>query len=93
MNKMDEAPETDWARVDAMRDEDIDTSDIPPITAEMYARSFRRHPSPVKITLALDPKTVDWFEEQGETADKQMAEVLRVYAEAQRAQNPTETRP
>ena len=31
---------TDWKRMDAMRDEDIDTSDIPEITPEQFARAI-----------------------------------------------------
>ncbi len=34
-----ETSQTDWARIDAMTDEDIDYSDIPPITEEMFARA------------------------------------------------------
>jgi hypothetical protein len=30
---------TDWARVDAMAEEEIDTSDIPPITEESFRNS------------------------------------------------------
>lgn len=79
---MNKASETNWARIDAMKDEDIDFSDIPPITEEMYAKSFIRYPTPVEITLDIDPKTAAWFEAQGETAQQQMAAALRIYAEA-----------
>lgn len=34
--------ETDWKRIDAMKDEDIDLSDIPEVTAEMFARGIVR---------------------------------------------------
>ena len=33
---------TDWKRMDAMRDEDIDTSDIPEITPEQFAKAIVR---------------------------------------------------
>jgi len=33
---------TDWKRIDAMRDEDIDYSDSPPATPEMWARGVLR---------------------------------------------------
>ncbi len=29
--KMNDSSKTDWARIDAMTDEEIDTSDIPPL--------------------------------------------------------------
>ena len=90
---MNETPETDWARIDAMTDEDIDFSDIPLITEEMYAKSFPRYPSPVEITLCIDPKTAAWFKTQGDTAEKQMAAALRIYAEANRAHALSEQKP
>ena len=35
---------TDWERVDAMEDEDIDTSDIPPLTDAFFKRARLRVP-------------------------------------------------
>lgn len=40
------ASRTDWERIDAMTDDDIDTSDIPPLTEEELARSWWRLPAP-----------------------------------------------
>ena len=34
--------ETDWKRVDAMTDKDMDTSDIPEVSPEMFARVIVR---------------------------------------------------
>ena len=31
--------QTDWARVDAMTDEEIDTSDIPPLTDDFFKKA------------------------------------------------------
>jgi hypothetical protein len=36
---MNKSSETDWARVDALTEAEIDTSDIPPITDEQFSRS------------------------------------------------------
>jgi hypothetical protein len=36
--------ETDWARIDQMTDEEIDTSDIPPLDDEFFARARWRMP-------------------------------------------------
>jgi hypothetical protein len=42
--------ETDWARIDAMSDEDIDFSDCPEITPEMFAKAIvRRAPSQIIV--------------------------------------------
>lgn len=35
--------ETDWARLGAMPDEDIDFSDCPEITSEQFANAIVRH--------------------------------------------------
>lgn len=35
-SNMNKPSETDWARVDAMTDDMIDTSDIPPLTDEFF---------------------------------------------------------
>jgi hypothetical protein len=41
---MNNPSETDWARVDALTEAEIDTSDIPPITEEQMSRSRWRKP-------------------------------------------------
>jgi hypothetical protein len=40
---------TDWKRLDAMKDEDIDFSDIPEVTPEMFAKAIvRKNLKPVR---------------------------------------------
>ena len=36
----------DWAQVDALADEDIDTSDVPPLIEDFFRRATWRKPSP-----------------------------------------------
>ncbi|MEG3437889.1 hypothetical protein V0288_12245 [Pannus brasiliensis CCIBt3594] len=38
--------ETDWQRLDAMTDEDIDLSDCPEVTSEMFAKAIVRRGLP-----------------------------------------------
>src|SRR5947208_3120010 len=50
---------TDWARVDAMKDEDIDLSESPEIPPEMFARAVVRKglkpvPRKEQLTLRID---------------------------------------
>ena len=58
---------TQLARLDNLRDEDIDTSDIPDADDDFWSR-LRRPPfcRPVKqqLTLRLDVDLVAWFEAQ-----------------------------
>jgi uncharacterized protein (DUF4415 family) len=54
------------ARLEAMPDSDIDTSDIPEITDEMWARAFRpglHRPIKRPVTIRLDADIVGWFKE------------------------------
>ncbi|NES25733.1 MAG: BrnA antitoxin family protein [Symploca sp. SIO3E6] len=85
---------TDWARIDAMRDEDIDTSDIPPLSEEFFSNAQLRMPkSAVTTTVQVDPETLAWFQAQGETAQQQMSVALRIYAEAHKAHPALGTKP
>jgi uncharacterized protein (DUF4415 family) len=78
--------ETDWARIDAMSDEDIDFSDCPEATPEMFAKAVvRRTPKSQTITLKVDQDVLTWFKSQGDSAERQMAMALKIYAEANKA--------
>ncbi len=77
--------ETDWARIDAMTDEEIDTSDIPPLTDEFFKNATWRMPKPsVAVTVRVEPEVLSWFQAQGENYDLRMAAALRIYAHAHR---------
>jgi uncharacterized protein (DUF4415 family) len=77
-------------RLRRMRDEDIDLSDIPETTPEMFARAVVRIGlKPVErkkqVTLRLDADVLDWFRAQGRGYQTQINALLRAYVEAQRA--------
>lgn len=70
-----------------MGDEDIDFSDIPEMTPEMFARAIvRKGLKPVarksQITLRIDSEVLDWFRAKGTGYQSQMNAVLRAYKEA-----------
>jgi hypothetical protein len=48
---MNNTSRTNWAKIDAMTDDDIDTSDIPPLTDKFFSQAKLRMPKP--------PQTVD----------------------------------
>ncbi len=80
---------TDWARVDAMDDHDIDFSDCPEITPEMFERAVvRRGLQPVRptspLTLQIDQDVLDWFQAQGQHYQALINTLLRAYMEAHR---------
>lgn len=83
---MSNTSRTDWSRIDAMTDDDIDTSDIPPLTEEFFSKAKLRMPSSPMATVAVpvDSETLAWFQSKGEEAEQHMAAALRIYAEAQK---------
>lgn len=80
---MNTTSKTDWARVDALTDEDIDTSDIPPLSDDFFSNArWRVPPTPRTVVIRVDPETYEWFQAQGESSERQMALALRIYAES-----------
>jgi uncharacterized protein (DUF4415 family) len=76
---------TDFKRLDAMTDADIDLSDIPEVTPEMFAKGVvRRGLKPItkqQLTLRLDSDVVEWFRGQGSGYQTRMNALLRAYME------------
>lgn len=62
--------QTDWKRINTMKDEDIDLSDIPEITEDQMARARLRlggKPVPkgkVRVNIFLDANIVAYFKAQ-----------------------------
>ncbi len=78
---------TDWARLDALKDDDIDLSDTPEITPEMFAKAVvRRGLKPVspkaQITLRIDRDVLDWYKKQGRGYQTRINALLRAYMQA-----------
>ena len=62
--------ETDWARIDAMTDDDIDTSDTPPLTDAFFKRARVRVPNhAVTMTVQVDADVADWFRRRVTTSN------------------------
>jgi uncharacterized protein (DUF4415 family) len=78
---------TDWARLKTMRDKEIDLTDSPEISPQMFARAVVRHGlKPVapksQLTLRLDNDVLTWFKAQGRGYQTRINELLRAYMEA-----------
>jgi uncharacterized protein (DUF4415 family) len=86
-NIMSNTSKTDWSRIDAMTDDDIDTSDIPPLTDEFFSEAKLRMPSsPITtVSVPVDSETLTWFQSKGEDAEQHMTAALKIYAAAQKA--------
>jgi len=81
---------TDWDRLDALQDEEIDLSDLPEITPELFARAVVRQglkPRPAKkqVTIRLDEDVLRWFRAQGRGYQTRINALLRAYMEAHRS--------
>ncbi len=82
--------QTDWARIDRMTDEDIDLSDIPEITEEMWAKAVWRKGSKSALissqeTLAVDGDVIEFFKAQGCDYQTKINQLLRAYMEEHQA--------
>ena len=84
-NTTNNTSQTDWERIDTMRDEDIDTSDIPPLSSKFWAKAKLRTPKQITTSVQIDPETFAWFQSQGENAAQQMSVALKIYAEAHKS--------
>jgi uncharacterized protein (DUF4415 family) len=79
---------TDWARVDAMTEEEIDAAarsdpDAQPIDDDMWEDAVLVFPSKQLVCIRIDRDVLDWFRSQGRGYQTRMNAVLRSYMEAQ----------
>ena len=69
-----------------MKDADIDLSEIPEISPQMFARGIvRRGLKPVvrkkQLTLRMDSDVIDWLRKQGPGYQTKINSLLRAYME------------
>lgn len=73
-----------------MRDEDIDLSDAPEITPEMFAKAIvRRGLKPrtkKQVTLRIDSDVLEWYRKQGRGYQTRINLLLRAYMDEHRRQ-------
>lgn len=73
---------TDWSALEAMSDEDIDYSDIPPLTEDFFKKAVLQIPaSRAKNLIQIDPDILKWFESQSEEYQDLINKVLRCHIE------------
>jgi uncharacterized protein (DUF4415 family) len=84
MNKNDSnnTSRTNWAALESKSEENIDYSDIPPLTDEFFEQAALRIPANEAHNLVqLDPDVKQWFQAQGEQYKALVNSVLRQYIE------------
>ena len=79
--------QTDWTRLENTEDADIDLSDCPELTPEIFARAIVRRglqtvPRKSQLTLRLDQDVLEWFRKQGQGYQTQINALLRAYMNA-----------
>ena len=75
--------ETNWEKVEAMADEEIDTSEMPPLDEAFFANAKVRMPKgKVPVVLSVDADVMEWFKAQGAEYQSLINAALRIYAEA-----------
>jgi len=71
----------DWDRVDAIKDEDIDYSDIPEVTDFSKFRPWEKRqmfkPVKVAVTCKLDADIVTWLKQGGKGYQTRLNTILR----------------
>ena len=80
--------QTDWARVRAMTDEEIEAAarsdpDAQPMDEDMWEEVELVFPYKQMVCIRIDRDVLDWFRSQGRGYQTRMNAVLRSYMEAQ----------
>ena len=85
VKNMNKHTKTNLDRFDALTDDMIDTSDIPPLTDDFFASAKWRMPKDkVTVTVEIEPEVAQWFKSQGKHYQEFLTAALRIYAEAHR---------
>ena len=79
--------QTDWKKIDAMEDKDINLSELPEVSPEQFAKAVvRKGLKPVQgktqITLRLDTDVLNWFKAQGQGYQTNINALLKAYKDA-----------
>ena len=71
---------TDWAKIDAMTDDELDYSDSPGITEEFFKIAFIRKPTHKKaVSLRIDEDIIEFFKKHSDKYQTKINDVLRAY--------------
>ncbi len=77
---------TNWAKIDALKDREIDTSDIPEQGKAFFKHAVLRLPEPkTAVTIRLDRQVLNWFKAKGPGYQTRINALLRAYMEAHKS--------
>jgi len=85
--------QTDWDKLKAMDDNDIDYSDLPEVNEDFFnqATVIENPPSKKQLTIRLDNDILQWLKDQGTGYQTRINAILRAYYQAHK--NDTLPRP
>lgn len=71
--------------IKAIKDKDIDLSDIPELDESFWKNAVLTHPEKKeRLTIRFDAEVVQWFKQQGQGYQTRMNAVLKSFYEAHR---------
>jgi uncharacterized protein (DUF4415 family) len=75
---------TDFGRLRAMRDEDIDYTEIPKLDESFWKNAKLTMPEPKdRLTIRIDHDVVEWLKKRGSGYQTRINAILRSYMKAQ----------
>ena len=80
---MAKSSNTDWNRLKALKEEKIDTSEIPELDEEFFKKAVWRLPGKQSVTIRIDTDVLEWFKAQGKGYQTRINHLLRSYMETQ----------
>ena len=81
---MKQKSETDWNRIDSMKDEEINLSDIPELGEEFFRNAALVMPErKSSVTLRLDREVLEWFKSRGKGYQTRINAILKAYVRTQ----------
>ena len=84
VNNTKKRSRTNWKRVDALQDSEIDFSEIPELGSKFFSHAIRWPGKKRQITLRLDPDILAFFRRHGKGYQTTINAVLRSYMETQK---------
>jgi len=83
-NSSSKRSKTDWKRVDRLKDDEIDYSDIPEVNARAFRNAKIWYKGKEQITLRLDADVLHYFRKGGKGYQTAINNVLRRFVELQK---------
>jgi uncharacterized protein (DUF4415 family) len=76
---MNKTSKTDWKRLAAIKDREIDTGDIAELDDDFFRDAELRVPPKQTVTIRLDADVLEWFKQQGQGYQTRINALLRLY--------------